>query len=276
MREGNTLLTKFSKKEWGTWNIDGWFLTEGRIPAENTVLLAGADTDWEYVFRVSEKPDAVCEFSGGNHGKESLNDITFINPQNDSEIVLPVNKTVEVECLRIVEKTSLFFDDNCTKKYADVQRKYFFLPSKIVLETEFSFLSDVYMGTSYVCMFPVPKEYGRYAKFMDTGNIVTTPGPGTTATTNTFENFLGKEKTKSVQIWGDINPSYKFNVWIENEEMVDNFNNKLKVFYWDMNRVSNKLYFSKYDNEAYTKIHSGTKWYNKAGWEISISNDEGT
>jgi len=104
-------------------------------------------------------------------------------------------------------------------------------------------------------MFPVPKEYGRYAKFMDTGNIVTTPGPGTTATTNTFENFLGKEKTKSVQIWGDINPSYKFNVWIENEEMVDNFNNKLKVFYWDMNRVSNKLYFSKYDNEAYTKIH---------------------
>ena len=29
--------------------------------------------------------------------------------------------------------------------------------------------------------------------------------------------------------------------------MVDNFNNQLKVFYWDLNKFSNKLYFSKFD-----------------------------
>ena len=50
--------------------------------------------------------------------------------------------------------------------------------------------------------------------------------------------------------------------------MVDNFNNSLKVFLWDVNKFGNKLYYSKYETADAKKNSAGTEWNNTAGWEF--------
>jgi len=55
--------------------------------------------------------------------------------------------------------------------------------------------------------------------------------------------------------------------------MVDNFKNNLKTFYWDLNEKTNKLYFSKYDNQDNKKIKAGAGWHNKAEWMIEIEDE---
>lgn len=271
MSDGNILVTKFSKKAWGTWNIEGWlFAEDGAIPTKSPQSMVGGGSDWEYVFRVAENPDTAYKFSGGNHGKERLKNIKLINGENNDEIHLHIGEKISLRTLKIIEETCLTSDDELIKDYANVQRIYTIRPSKIDFSAEFKFVSDIYMGTSYVCMLPASKKYGRYAKFEESDNIYITPNVGETLTTSTFENYLGKEKTLSVEIWGDVKPEYKFRTWIQNEKMADNFKNKLKVFYWDLNKMGNKLYFSKFDNEDHKKVSAGTVWKNIQGWEFCI------
>ena len=268
---GNSmLLTRFDKKDWGTWNIGGWLYSNHHSSSPNDYeLLAGGGTDWEYVFRVSQSGIGTLDFSGGNHGKELLKSIKLVFGKDEVNLdKLKIGEKKQLNDLTIYESTSLAFDDNSKNRYANVLRKYTILPSKITLETNFEFTAQTFMGTSYVCMFPVSKSFGRYAKFIDSGNTYKTPPTGQTLTAGSFENYLGKEKTMSVEMWGDAKPSFKFDVRIDNAGMVNNFNNKLKVFYWDLNRDTNKLYFSKYDSENLQKIPAGTKWSNKAEWEF--------
>ena len=92
-------------------------------------------------------------------------------------------------------------------------------------------------------MIPMTKTYGRNIKFIDTGNVYKTPISGKTLSTDEFSNYIGKEKTLSVEMWGDNDPSYRCVVGIENEEMVDRFQNQLKVFYWDINTLQINLFF---------------------------------
>jgi hypothetical protein len=105
---------------------------------------------------------------------------------------------------------------------------------------------------------------------MDSQNVYSTPEYGSTLTTGEFENYIGKEKTMSVKIWGDSNPSYSFLVGIKDEKSVDYFNNDLKVFFWDLNKQGNKLYFSKYSNENFTLVQKGTQWDNSVFWELVV------
>jgi hypothetical protein len=267
----NILITKFSKKKWGTWNIDGWFIDDnGSIPTNSSHMLAGCGTDWEYVFRVKDNKKDVSSFSGGNHGKELLCNIKFLNGDNNSEICKFTGKQYKLKTLRILENTSLTLDENQTKKFADVKRIYTIYPTKIKLNTILTFTRDVYMDTSYVCMFPVTKDNGRHIKFNDTNNIYTTPQYGQTLSIQNNHNYLGKEKTLSAQIWGDSLANYKFPLSIKNEEMVDSFKNELKVFYWDLNKSVNKLYFSKYNFSEHRVIKSGTIWNNTAEWELAL------
>mgnify|MGYP001064101771 CR=1 FL=1 len=271
--DNKTLQTRFTRKDWGTWNIGGWYVTDdGNIPPKSAQLLAGGGSDWEYVFRVSGRPDSgVLEFSGGNHGKELLRDLRFIDPVTGAQLPIAINQRIRLKKLKIIEDTSLCLDYNLQKKYADVRRIYTVYPAKITLDTEFRFTSEVYMGTSYVCMLPVTKSNGRNIMFKDTGNIYTTPPEGFTRTSGGYEHYIGNEKTTSVSIWGDSGTAYRFWVWIENSGMIDNFSNKLKVFYWDLNKYGNKLYFSKYDSSSPQKISAGTQWLNRQGWELQVS-----
>ena len=268
--DGNKLLTKFVKKEWGTWNIAGWYLVEDDvIPSDKLSIIAAGGTDWEYVFRVAEKPGKTYEFSGGNHSKEKLENIRLLF--NNEELSINVGDIINLDYVEIIECTSLYMDNKFSKKYADVERKYTIKPSNIIFSSNFKFTRSIYMGTSYVCMMPVLKNYGRYIKFGDSGNVYNTPKPGNTLTTNKYYNYLGKEKTLSVKIWGDKNPNYKLKASIDNYDMIDNFKNELKVFYWDCNIYGNKLYFSKFNNDKCNKIMSETIWNNKVQWELIVN-----
>lgn len=272
LSDKNLLITQFNKEEWGTWNILGWSLSsDGAIPSKHSEHIAAGDTDWEYVFRVKKKPEDECIFSGGNHGGEVLKSFRIINCDDGSQINLGEHNKVELKKLKIEEETLLTIDGKESGQYARVKRIYLVEPSKIELETNFEFTSDVLMKASYVCMFPVSKTYGKNILFTNSGNIYSTPECGQTLTTDNFNNFLGKEEATSVEIWGDKKPFYKFEVSIRDKEMVNNFDNDLKTFYWDLDNGINKLYFSKFDSAKYTKVCSGTKWKNNAVWKLTIN-----
>lgn len=269
MTNGKKSFIRFENKSNGTWNLRGWYLSrDNQIPSNKTTSLAGNTSDWEYVLRVTDKVNTEYQFSGGSHYNEKLQSIELFDNEKDTKFSLNIGQKVDVSKLKIIENTYLTM--NNSTKYAAVKRTYIISPSRIDLYTDFNFIKDVFVGTSYICMLPTNKTYGRNIKFIDTGSIYNTPAYGTTLTTNGFENFIGKEKTLSVEIWGDTNPSYKCTVGIQNEYMVDKFQNELKVFYWDFNKNSNKLYFSKYDSKDYTLISKGTKWSNHAFWEYRI------
>lgn len=268
--DGKIIGTAFAKKNWGTWNIDGWFVSEDRrIPSAKMNFVAGTSTDWEYVYRVSDTEGSCYRFSGGNHGLERMKDLSVINLDNNKPIDINKKQKLNIRnCLQVVEKTILYSDGECSKPYAEVTRIYYVKPGKIQLETYTTFTRDIYMGTSYVCMFPVSKKYGGLAHFVDTGHTFETPEYGTTNTNDGFENFIGKEATLSVIISSKKENRFKFRVSIGNAEMVDNFNDELKTFYWDLNKFSNKLYFSKYDNDKYLLVAKNTSWYQKNRWEL--------
>ncbi|MDQ2087390.1 hypothetical protein RBH29_13240 [Herbivorax sp. ANBcel31] len=265
------LLTKFTKKPWGTWNIGGWYIiTDDKIPSKKHYSLADGSSDWEYVFRVSKNHSGGYEFSGGNHENEILKSLKFFKNGKETELFLQEGEKHYISNLKIVEETYLTTNNSPSEKYAQVVRTYSFSPSKITLDTNFDFISDIYMGTSYVCMMPTNKSFARHIKFLDSKNTYSTPEPGNTLTTSEFENYIGKEKTMSVKLWGDSNPSYSFLVGIGNKKMVDYFNNNLKVFLWDLNEKANKLYFSKYDNQDFTLVEKGTEWNNSSYWKLMV------
>ncbi|HCC07793.1 MAG TPA: hypothetical protein DEP72_06525 [Clostridiales bacterium] len=214
IQDGNVLITGFQKKPWGTWNIVGWFLcTTDEISIENSIRLAAGSTDWEYVFRVKDDIDADYIFSGGNHENEKMNSIEFLNGEDNSKIQLEIGKQTRVEKLNIVEYTSLLRPEDGSV-YANVRRNYVVEPSRISLETDFEFVSDVFIGTSYVCMFPVSKEYGQYIFFGGDKDPYETPKHGETLTEGSFENYYGKKEALEAKIWGPANTAYKFRVSI--------------------------------------------------------------
>lgn len=274
---GKLLVTRFVKKDWGTWNIQGWHISkDNTIPSKKSYLLAGGSSDWEYVLRVAKEVNSPYVFSGGSHGNEALKSFILYDNDTGRELNLKTGETAKVSHLLMVEHTYLTINGKQSGKYADVKRSYIISPSEINLSSEFDFTSDVYVGTSYVCMLPSNKSYGNNIRFIDSGNVYKTPKSGSTLTTENYEHYIGKEKTMSVEIWGDSNPAYVFEAGIGSEDMVDYFSNELKVFYWDLNKQSNKLYFSKYDSKDYKLVKSGTKWSNSAYWKFKPSSGKNT
>lgn len=261
--KNKVLLRQFNKKDWGVWNIYQWKVdNDEKAVAKNENIIAGGGTDWEYTFRVRKKTDENYEFSGGNHGNEKFVDIKFYN--DESQIYLKNGEEKILKNLKIEENTLLMLKGNI---YAKVKRIYIVDNKNITLDTYINFVSNIYLGTSYVCMFPVTKEYGNNIKFNQTGNIYKTPKTGQTFTTDKYNNYLGKEETLSVDIWGDKKP-YVFRISIKDNKMADNFKNSQKVFYWDGNKIGNKLYFSKYSEDNLNHIVAGTMWHNQAVWEL--------
>ena len=76
--EGKPLTLTFDKKSWGTWNIGTW--------RYNGEALAGGGTDWEYVNMVGDVGGSL-DWSGGNHGKETLVDIRFYDGATGEELL---------------------------------------------------------------------------------------------------------------------------------------------------------------------------------------------
>lgn len=281
INENISLITKFSKKDWGTWNIKGWYTAANDNAIDNAInnekTITGGSTDWEYVLRIVNPQDNKWYFSGGNHGNERLKSISFsgffsqkTSDDNniDIDIKIEPGEIIELQSLKVTEITVLDVEQINLKEYATVYREYTFEPQRVQLTTIFKFNNNVRVGTSYITMFPILKEFGRYCRFDDSNIVVETPKTGYTKGGEDKESYLGKVATLSTTIWGDNDTGYKFRVWIERPEMVDNFNNQLKVFLWDLNKFSNKLYYSKYDTSNPVEVKTGTEWYHKQGWDF--------
>lgn len=264
--DGNTLFLTFDKKSWGTYNIGTWTVKDDN---GNLINLAGSGTDWEYVFRAGET-EKECEWSGGNHGNELLVDIAFYNGKTDKKLDLTNNVPVELDNLKIVEKTKLHWGD-VNNTYCDVIRSYTVVGNQISLDVSFKYTKDCYHKLSYTCMFPVDKKYGLYCAFVGTDNnvidAVETLKVGA-------KDYTGKQYSSAAArcvIWGYVNPSYKFDVNVSTiADSCDNFKNANKTFYWDMNETHNKLYFSKYDNNAPTLVKSGSQYTTHSTWTFYV------
>ncbi len=264
--DGNTLLLTFNKKDWGTYNIGSWTV----VSEDKTVTLAGGGTDWEYVFRSGETASGWV-WSGGNHDNESLVSIDFYNGRNDKKLSLQNNAPVELENIKIVEKTKLHWGD-AENTYCDVVRTYMVVGNRISLAVSYEYTKDCYHWLSYTCMFPVWKNYGRYITFFDAdgSNLgkVTTQAANDPAFEGAF--YRGYEATTCI-ITGDTNPEYKFMIKVDTvTDSLDDFKNDDKTFYWDMNAAQNKLYYSKYNSAAPTLVEAGTKYDTYSTWVFYV------
>lgn len=258
--EGKPLSLTFDKKSWGTWNI-GTF-------SYNKKALAGGGTDWEYVYRTAQTASSSLEFTGGNHGNESLIEIKFYDGSAGEELNLSVGQSKDIKNLMIVEKTKINFA-NTTTSFCDVVRTYIVVGNKITLEVSYDYIKDCYHGMSYTCMFPIAKTHGLYIIFNNIDD-----------TTDTFKTLkvgaadysgpsLGKTNAMSCKIWGYVDPSYTFDVEVYSlKDSCDSFKNADKTFYWDMNTTHNKLYVSKYGNA--TLVKAGSRFDTKSSWTFYL------
>ena len=254
---GKPFSTTFTKKSWGTWNIADWIY--------DGTAFTGGSTDWEYVYRAGATASGWV-WSGGNHGNEKLLSLEFYDGETDEKIELKKGEPVELNRIKIVEKTQLHLGDE-DKTYCDVVRTYTVVGRQISLDVDYAFTEDTYFWLSYTCMFPINKKYGLYIDFKN--------NDGTTKTVETLEvgaaDYSGamyKNNAASVcEMYGKTNPSYRFYAEVFTiEDSLNNFANADKTFYWDMNTTHNKLYFSKFNESTPTKVAAGTEWHTSCRW----------
>lgn len=258
---GKTLNLTFFNTSWGTWNIGSWSYAGA--------TMAGGGTDWEYVNMIGEV-GGTQDWSGGNHGKETLKSITFTDGTTGKVIELSNGQSASIKNLTIVEETELYLGDP-NKPYANVVRKYSVAGNNITLEVEFEFIRDMEMGRSYTCMFPVDKDYGLYADFYTIdGEKIHVESTPDGVKPDFSGPHLGTSDSMRVVLYGDKQPSYKFEVEVFSlEDNCDYFSNSDKTFLWDMNSTHNKLYFSKFSSGEPTLMKAGTRTSTKASWTFT-------
>ena len=260
---GKTMSCCWDKKSWGTWNI-------GSYKIDNIDYTTSA-TDWEYVFRASQNKTGGWQWSGGNHGNETLVELKIYD-ENDNELPLTVGETYEMNVLKVVERTQLHWGDP-DEYFAEVVRTYTVAGKLITLSCTFDFVKDCYFYTSYTTMCPVSKQMGYRSvlTYTDgtTGEYLSDyfeKNPGA-------ENFVGYYFSGNAAQICDFYPQYDngsyFRIAIYNpEDMTDNFSNTRKTFVWDMSSTQNKVYFSRFDDNKSELVTSGTHWDTLASWEV--------
>lgn len=259
-QSGKVITTQLYLTDWGTWNLGTMSLYDGYTEK----VIIGGGTDWEYVFRVLNPINQNLEFTGGNHGSEVLNSITFREGVTGEEFSLAVGESRYVARLVIEENTTIKLGNVDYLPYADVKRVYTIVGDTINLDCEITFLRDVRMALSYSSMACVNKDFSRYC-FFDNEAYVTTEPKGVSS-----NKYLGNMPSSVCHLSGD-DPSATVTVGIYNpQDMTDNFSNREKTFIWDMTENYNKLYFSKYDMTTLTKITAGTVWDFGSFWRVDI------
>lgn len=267
---GKLLLTIY-RTAWGTYNLGKWELTEKSGTVQT--FISGA-TDWEYVYRVSSSANENWQWSGGNHDNEQMRSLAFYNGETGALIELSVGQSVNITNLKVVEETSLYWGDAADgysedEHYADAVRTYTIVGPQIRLAVDYEYVKDAYYSISYTCMFPINKKYGLYCAFLDGEELL--------SVVETFKvgkaDYSGKQHDGNASdrciMWGyDGMEKYKFDVRVLTPETsCNNFDNDMKVSFWDMNTGSNKLYFSKYDGDMpFEKVASGSTVHTECQW----------
>ena len=261
----NTPDTKYTGgPDWGMWNI-GTFAYDGRN-------IAGGGTDWEYVYRASDKKTGGWVWSGGNHGCELFLGLEIYDGETGEKKELAKNgDSFKSRSVVLVEKSHMHWGDP-NVWYAEVTRTYTVAGNRIELEVDYNYTRDSYFYLSYTCMFPVYKAYGRNSRvyYVDgtTKDFKTTDG---SVYSEYSDHFFSGNKSMKVMFWGDSNPNWKFDAEVHTlYDSLNNFSAASKTMIWDMNRVSDKLYFSKYDANTSSVIKAGERRHTKSSWTFHV------
>ena len=273
---------------WGTFNLGAWSL---KADKKTHVFVAGS-TDLEYVYRVSDKPAGGNIWSGGNHGNETLVSIEMYDGETEKPIVLKKGESVTVNKLHIIEKTKLLWcvdtdgdgygfrykkTDKFEEKdiYAEVVRKYTFVGPEIKLNVDYKYIKDTYHYLSYTCMFPIDKKYGLYCDMIGKdGNLIRTIETLKVGKADYSGPMNSGNAATRVRIYGYTDKRYQFDVRVNTyADSLENQKNSFKTAFWDMNTSSNKLYFSKFDQNVSTKIPAGTEYHTECIWQFVFEKD---
>lgn len=250
----------FGLKEWGVWNLEGFYFTDGGV--EKDVI--GGNTDWEYTFKIMNQVTQMAEFVGGNHGGEEFVSLELIDGISGESFEINAGEEKEVRRLVIKEKTRLLINNNTVLPFAEVERTYTVTGNTVTLDTDIEFVRDMQMGLSYSAMACVNKDYGRFCDF-DGLNYVAAAEKG-----QKTDAWLGSVPAMRCDIHGD-DPSVAVYVGIFNKkDMTDNFSNQDKVFLWDMSEEYTKLYFSRFSKGSLETVKKGTKWNFSVYWQVNI------
>ncbi|HBL83861.1 MAG: hypothetical protein A2Y17_08025 [Clostridiales bacterium GWF2_38_85] len=267
---GGTYKRTFYKRDWGTWNIGGMFFTpEGG----SQITFVTASTDWEYVYRAG-KTASTIDFCGGNHGSEKMLETHFYNGETGDELNLDDKQPVELNLLKIVETTQIYYFESDEDIFANVTRTYYYNGTEEICECDYEIVQDTYFTLSYPTMFPISKDYGtRIVYNLENGK--TREWTSSEVGKADYSGPMDKgNAAMSVTIFGHKDPRYQFNVAIyDKEDMTDNFKNAEKTFYWDMNVGQNKLYFSRFSSSTPELVKTGTTWHTLASWEFNYVGD---
>ncbi len=274
MTEAGELLLTIYKTNWGTYNLGKWELTE--TDGKKQTFVSGS-TDWEYVYRVASSATASWVWSGGNHDNEQMRSLTFYDGTTNEEIELAVGGSKAVTSLKVVEETSLYWGDPANgysedEHYADTVRTYTIVGPQIRLAVDYTYVKDAYYyDASYTCMFPINKKYGLYCAFLDGEELLHVAETFKVGDASYNGAFHGNAASDRCIMWGyDGMEKYKFDVRVLTPETsTNNFNNTMKVAFWDMNTGSNKLYFSKYGSTR-EKVASGSEIHTECMWTFYI------
>ncbi|MBO5869326.1 MAG: discoidin domain-containing protein [Clostridia bacterium] len=287
--DAGKLTVTLEEKSWGMFNLGSWTLvdTNGK-----TITFLSASTDWEYVYRTKKTESSAMVWSGGNHGNEVLVSLDFYNGDTEQKISLSNGQSVTANKIHIIEKSKLLFkadtdndgygyryksSDTYTDAdvYANVTRKYTITGPQVKLNVDYDYVKDVFYQLSYTCMFPIDKQYGLYCDMYDqSGNMIKHIETKKVGSANyDGPQYSGNAATRA-HIYGYVDQRYQFNVMVNTPtDSLENFNNAFKTSYWDMNTTSNKIYFSKYDSSATTKITSGTQYHTECAWQFVFDPD---
>lgn len=282
--DAGKLTVTLEEKSWGMFNLGSWTLVDKN---GKTITFLSASTDWEYVYRTCDTSTGNMVWSGGNHGNEVLVSLDFYNGDSGEKLNLAVGQSVTANKIHIIEKSQLLFKKDTdgdgygyrykssetyssSDVYANATRKYTITGPQIMLNVDYDYIKDVYYQLSYTCMFPIDKQYGLYCDMYDTeGNKIKhieTLKVG--AADYSGKQYSGNAASRA-HIYGYVDQRYQFNVFVNTlNDSVENFKNAFKTSYWDMNTTSNKIYFSKYNTNSYTKISAGTESHTECGWQF--------
>ncbi len=275
------------ERAWGMFNLASWTMVDTN--GKNVTFHSGT-TDWEYVYRTRPSATGDMVYSGGNHGNEILVSLDFYNGDTEQKINLSTGQSATANKIHVIEKSKLlikpatgsdaigFRDKNTdtykeSEVYATVTRKYTFTGPQVKLNVDYNYLKEVYYDLSYTCMFPISKEYGRYCDMYDkSGNkikhIETYKTGSYSGTTH------NKNAATRAHIYGDADKRYQFNVTVNTlADSVNNFSNDYKTSFWDMNSTTNKLYFSKFEQNSPTKVAAGSQLHTETVWQFVFDED---
>lgn len=281
--EGGSYATQLVKKRWGMWMLGAM---DHSTASGTRTRLIDSSTDFEWVLKCGKTAGSIT-FRGGNHGDYTASDwtaentaktndhfidMTFYDASTGKKLDLKNGESKTVNGLRVVIHNNIY-EGEYTKEHVliCVEKIYLFNGEDVFVDSKLSIMQNMYFKTSYTCMMPIYKKYGNNIRFYNddgTTKLVRTP---TTGSSNYGNNFSDYNKASRVEMWGDDFPAYHMTMQIYNPD--DQFlSSERFTRLWDMNPISNKLYFSAFSETA-SLVKKGTEWNYRTSWSFSYQPD---